>query len=140
MLEALERVGRFLRWVLGAVRPPLKVEVTAVVLERISRDGPLVVITTCPVRYQAAIRIINRDARPVFIRDVRLHVPHGALSPESLSLKRLDPDDYADADVIFPVINDDVSVETGKFTIEVIPTRGRTTRTSGRFPWPDQSP
>ena len=96
-------------------------------------------ITPYPVRYRAAVRIINRAARPVFIRDIRLRVAARTLSPGTITAKRLDPDDYADLDITFPVSDKDMPAEAGRFSIQVIPTRGRTARAGGQFPQPPRS-
>jgi hypothetical protein len=135
MLEWLDHLGRLTSWLVSMVRAPLRVEVSQVSLERIRNDGgPLVIITPHPVRYRAGIRITNRVARVVFIREIRFCLGDLSISADALPVKRLDPDDYTDADVIFPVDDGDRAAEAGPFRLTVVPTRGRTARTSGSFP------
>lgn len=93
-----------------------------------------------PVRYYAAVRMTNRASRPVFIREVRLCVGELTLHAGSLLLKRLEPDDYTQTDIIFPVDDKRQPPEAGTFRMEVVTTRGRRARVSASFPLPSPSP
>jgi hypothetical protein len=140
VLEWLERIGRLGGWLLSVARSPLKIEVSQMSLERVRNGGGvLVVITPYPVRYRVAVRITNRSTRAVFIREICLRVAERTLPPDSLAVKRLDPDDYGELHIIFPVDDTDQPAEAGTFTIEVVPTRGRRARRSGPFPAPPPS-
>ena len=75
-----------------------------------------------PLRYFVEVGLANRASRTVYVKAFRLHV------------ETLAPDEFRTVAVSFPVDDERAVRERGVFTLQVEPTRGRTSRASGEFP------
>ncbi len=116
-------------------RSPIAVEVRYLCYDDV-RDSPVVIARSHLRQYHARLHLVNLSARTVYLDSIRIAVGTPSVWREArigkgIHLKAHEPHDDT---VIFPLHNDDAPVKTGVFTVEVRPTVGRATCTSGQFP------
>jgi len=119
------------------VKLPLDVEVLEFSYDDFrNKPGDLVaVITTSPRRYRAELTLTNRSDKLVYTKSIAAAIGREKVrkQAESHHSLRLEPHEKKEHVEIFPLNDDEEPIKAGPFQIEVTPTVGRKTVTSGCF-------
>ena len=129
-----------LPWLAHRIRPPLAVEVLSFwVSQHNGPDNSLGITTPYPWAYCASLWLTNRSSRTVYLKDISVTIC-GQTYPRAESRRELlSGGEEKRLEVTFPVPRGQLT-ETGHYEIQVTPTKGRTTRVTGDFPFNEGHP
>jgi len=123
---------------INLIRPPLRVRVLSLEF-RDTRPRPgdsIIVVTGYPISYAAELEITNKSSRPVFIDEIVLQLdsepePRKGQLDKTIGIESGEPKDvYAH----FPLSEQEQPATASPYTLRVVPTVGRLTKTKGDFP------
>ncbi len=136
----MDFVLKMLAWLpslITKIKPPLNVDVLSLSFEDLGNKpgDPVVLITAWPRRYRAELTLTNRSDKVVYVKSIVLTIGHEKTrkKAESQDILRFEPHEPKEHVVIFPLNDDEEPIKAGQFQIEVTPTVGRKTVTSGCF-------
>jgi hypothetical protein len=132
MWEILAKVVGFL-WI--RLSRPLTVEVEGIQFQDVGMlsDSSIAIVSPHPKRYVARLVISNRSARTVFVESIDLVLPEITIGDQFLHGKalKLDPGEPSKYKALFAVAQNFGSMQPTKYTIIVVPTKGRAVRCGG---------
>ena len=113
-------------------RTELSVEVREFYYQDTTGDG--MSVSAYPRCFVAELALTNNLERPLFIREFRVTVgSHTYTRPDGMEVLRMDAGEYKEQQVWFPV-EDGAPIESGTFTLEIVPAVGTSIRVAGTFP------
>jgi hypothetical protein len=136
MLDILIKILESLYKLLPQLKRPIAAEVNGLgyCLTDNWSSLSVVIITPYPSRYQASLRLTNKRASVVFVKDIILTINDSRTYKCIKPKIRLEPEEPIEQTVIFPVDPETKPDRKGKFLLEIIPGVGRRTGIKGTFP------
>lgn len=112
----------------------LSVDVRSLYYQDVDKyDDSVIVVTSCPRRFQAELGLTNHSSQAFYIKSITLRVAGRVYEREGSSVLRIVPREYKEIDATFPA-NDDAASRAGEFELEFTPAVGGRTKVTGSFP------
>lgn len=118
------------------LRPPFKADVSYLRYDQTDNPprSPVIFISPHPWRYFMTLDLVNVSSEVAFVKAITLSIDGGDPIQADLNKPiRLEPKEPWSDNIIFPLPTKG-GIEEGKFTLEVVPSVGKTTVVSAKFP------
>jgi hypothetical protein len=113
-------------------RTDLSVEVREFYYQDTTADG--MSVSAYPRCFVAELALTNNLERALFIREFKVTLgSHTYTRPDGMEILRMDAGEYKEHQVWFPVEHG-APIESGTYTLEIVPAAGKSTRVAGTFP------